>query len=50
MNKLKKSKSFFFKSKIGKYLVMGGFAFFLIKGLIWLGIFLFAGLSLINFY
>ena len=50
MNKLKKTKDFLFKKKVGKYLVMGSFAFFLIKGLIWLGIFLFAGLSLINFY
>ena len=50
MDKLKKTKNFLFKSKLGKYLVMGSFAFFLIKGLIWLGIFLFVGLSMINFY
>ena len=37
------------KNKTSKYLVLGSFTFFFIKGLIWLGIFLFAGFNLINF-
>tara|TARA_Y100001958_G_C21150553_1_gene486826 strand:+ start:615 stop:773 length:159 start_codon:yes stop_codon:yes gene_type:complete len=36
------------KKKYGKYIVVGSFAFFLIKGLIWLIIFLLAGFSLKN--
>ena len=36
------------KHKIKKYLVIGGFSFFLIKGLIWLVIFTIAGFNLIN--
>ncbi len=36
------------KKKIGKYILIGGFTFFLIKGLIWLVIFFIAGFSLIN--
>tara|TARA_B100000900_G_C20328266_1_gene613095 strand:+ start:498 stop:647 length:150 start_codon:yes stop_codon:yes gene_type:complete len=35
--------------KLGKFLFIGGFTFFLIKGLIWLIIFFTAGISLINF-
>ena len=46
---LKKFNRYFLKTKTGKYLVLGGFTFFFIKGLIWLGIFLFAGFNLINF-
>ena len=37
------------KSKWGKYFLIGGFTFFLIKGLVWLIIFFVAGFSLINF-
>jgi len=36
------------KSKWGKYILVGGFTFFLIKGLVWLIVFLIAGFSLIN--
>ncbi len=43
-----KFKNFLSKNKWGKYLVVSGFAFFLIKGLIWLIVFFVAGLSLIN--
>ena len=42
-------KNFLFKSKWGKYILVGGFTFFLIKGLVWLIIFFVAGFSLINF-
>ena len=37
------------KYKIKKNLFIGGFAFFFIKGLVWLFIFFLAGLGLINF-
>ncbi len=37
------------KSKWGKYILVGGFTFFLIKGLVWLIVFFIAGFSLINF-
>ena len=46
---LKKISKNFFKNKANKYLVIGGFTFFFIKGLIWLGIFIFAGFNFINF-
>ena len=46
MNKKNEKKSL--TSKIKKYLVIGGFSFFLIKGLIWLAIFTIAGFNLIN--
>jgi len=36
------------KTKTSKYLVLGSFTFFFVKGLIWLGIFLYAGFNLIN--
>ena len=36
------------KKKYGRYILVGSFAFFLIKGLIWLVIFLIAGFSLKN--
>jgi len=44
--KLKKLLS---KSKWGKYILVGGFTFFFIKGLIWLAVLFVAGFSLINF-
>ncbi|MDC3069408.1 hypothetical protein OA263_02970 [Candidatus Pelagibacter sp.] len=44
-----KLKNLLLKSKWGKYILVGGFAFFLIKGLIWLIVFIIAGFSLINF-
>tara|TARA_B100000575_G_scaffold116792_1_gene92970 strand:- start:224 stop:376 length:153 start_codon:yes stop_codon:yes gene_type:complete len=46
---ISKVKNYLSKSKIGKYFVIGGFAFFLVKGIIWLVIFFIAGFSLINF-
>ena len=45
---LNRINKFIFKNKKNKYLIMGGFSFFFIKGLIWLGIFFFAGFNLIN--
>ena len=36
------------KNKYGKYLLLGSFAFFFIKGLIWLGIFIAVGLGITN--
>jgi len=38
----------FLKTKKSKYIMLGSFTFFLIKGLIWLGIFLYTGFNLIN--
>ena len=49
MSTVDKLKSFLLKSKWGKYLFVGGFTFFLIKGLVWLLFFFIAGFSLINF-
>jgi len=46
IEKLKKS---LFKSKWRKLILIGGFSFFLIKGLLWLVVFFIAGFSLINF-
>ena len=36
------------KNKFGKYILFGSFAFFFIKGLIWLGIFIAVGLGITN--
>ena len=36
------------KNKYGKYLLLGSFAFFFIKGLVWLGVFLAVGLGITN--
>ena len=36
------------KNKSGRYLLLGSFAFFFIKGLIWLGIFIAVGLGITN--
>ena len=36
------------KNKYGRYLLLGSFAFFFIKGLIWLGIFISVGLGVAN--
>ena len=49
MSVVSKFKNFLSKSKWGKYVLVGGFTFFLIKGLFWLIIFFAAGFSLINF-
>ena len=48
MTYLIKFKDSLLKNKYGKYLIAGGFTFFFIKGLVWLGIFIFASLGLIN--
>ncbi len=45
---INKFNKFIFKNKTNKYLIMGSFSFFFIKGLIWLGIFILAGFNLIN--
>jgi len=42
-------RNFLSKSKWGKYILVGGFTFFLIKGLVWLIVFFIAAFSLINF-
>ena len=50
-NKMKLLKNFKFeilKNKYGRYLLIGSFAFFFIKGLIWLGIFIAVGLGIAN--
>ena len=39
----------FTKNKYGKYLAIGGFAFFFIKGLIWLAVIFSVGFSAFNF-
>ena len=36
------------KSKWGKYIFVGGFTFFLLKGLVWLVVFFIVGFNLIN--
>jgi len=45
LNKIKES---LLKNKYGKYVLVGGFTFFLVKGLIWLGIFIVLGTGLFN--
>ncbi len=47
---LSKIKESLTKNKYGKYILMGGFAFFLVKGLIWLGIFMVVGSGLFKFF
>ena len=50
-NKMKLLKNFKLelqKNKYGRYLLLGSFAFFFIKGLIWLGIFIAVGLGITN--
>ena len=49
MSLIKKFNISFLKNKWGKYILVGGFTFFLIKGLVWLLVFFAAGFSLINF-
>ena len=43
-----KIKESLLKNKYGKYVLMGGFIFFLVKGLIWLGILIVVGSGLFN--
>ena len=45
---IKKINKNYLNKKNGKYLIIGSFTFFFIKGLIWLGIFIFAGFNLIS--
>tara|TARA_B100000989_G_scaffold261918_1_gene213171 strand:- start:272 stop:424 length:153 start_codon:yes stop_codon:yes gene_type:complete len=40
---LSKIKESLTKKKYGKYILISGFTFFLVKGLIWLGIFIVVG-------
>ena len=50
-NKMKRLKNFKFelqKNKYGRYLLLGSFAFFFIKGLVWLGVFIAIGLGITN--
>ena len=50
-NKMKHLKNFKFelqKNKYGRYLLLGSFAFFFIKGLVWLGVFIAIGLGITN--
>ena len=50
-NKMKIPKKLKFqqlKNKYGRYLLLGSFTFFFIKGLIWLGIFIAVGLGITN--
>ena len=50
-NKMKLLKNFKLdlqKKKFGRYLLLGSFAFFFVKGLIWLGIFIAVGLGITN--
>tara|TARA_Y100001936_G_C15676870_1_gene459057 strand:+ start:482 stop:628 length:147 start_codon:yes stop_codon:yes gene_type:complete len=46
---INKFKKIFLKKKVAKYFLIGSFAFFLIKGLIWLVIIIVAGFGLINY-
>jgi len=43
---LTKIKESLLKNRYGKYILIGGFTFFLVKGLIWLAIFIVVGLGL----
>ena len=46
LNKIKES---LLKNKYGKYVIVGGFTFFFVKGLVWLGIFILVGLGVLNY-
>jgi len=46
LNKIKES---LLKNKYGKYMIVGGFTFFFVKGLVWLGIFILVGLGVLNY-
>ena len=48
MFSLSKFKNILSKNKYGKYLAIGGFAFFFIKGLIWLAVIFSVGFSAFN--
>ena len=46
LNKIKES---LLKNKYGKFMIVGGFTFFFLKGLVWLGIFILVGLGVLNY-
>tara|TARA_Y100000768_G_scaffold15973_1_gene11134 strand:+ start:275 stop:424 length:150 start_codon:yes stop_codon:yes gene_type:complete len=46
LNKIKES---LLKNKYGKYMIVGGFTFFFVKGLVWLGIFILVGFGVLNY-
>ena len=48
MFSLSKFKNILSKNKYGKYLAIGGFVFFFIKGLIWLAVIFSVGFSALN--
>tara|TARA_B100000614_G_C14228443_1_gene361285 strand:- start:366 stop:518 length:153 start_codon:yes stop_codon:yes gene_type:complete len=48
MKLLKNFKFVQLKNKYGRYLLLGSFAFFFIKGLVWLGVFIAVGSGIIN--
>ena len=48
MKLIKNFKFEILKNKFGRYLLLGSFAFFFIKGLIWLCIFIAVGLGITN--
>ena len=48
MKLLKNFKFEILKNKYGRYLFLGSLAFFFIKGLIWLGIFIAVGFGITN--
>jgi len=45
---LTKIKESLLKNRYGKYILIGGVTFFLVKGLIWLAVFIVVGLGLFN--
>ncbi len=48
MTFVNKTKEILLKNKYGKYLLVGGFTFFFIKGIVWLGVFILVGFGLFN--
>ena len=46
LNKIKEN---LLKNKYGKYLIVGGFTFFFVKGLVWLGIIILVGSGVLNY-
>jgi len=46
LNKIKEN---LLKYKYGKYFIVGGFTFFFVKGLVWLGIFILVGFGVLNY-
>ncbi len=46
LNKIKES---LLKNKYGKFMIVGAFTFFFLKGLVWLGIFILVGFGVLNY-